>query len=99
VRPGGTLRVVLALPEGWHLTEGAPSVARLEGAGEPVEVVLTSTHLDLSIPSGASRLTLRLLWYACQDEGSCRVRSATYTIPLEVAEGGAERIEVRDPLE
>ena len=95
-RPGATLRVRLELPEGWHLTEGAPSALRVEGGAEPVERRLESPSVDVAVPKGASRLTVRGIYYVCQDAGSCRVRSVVWTIPVAEAADGAERIEATD---
>jgi sugar lactone lactonase YvrE len=94
-----TLRLALDLPLGWHLTEGAPSALRLEGAGEPVERSIAATTTSVELPplrAGPATLTLRLLYYVCRDQGTCRMRSAVLSVPVEAGTAGPPAFDVSD---
>ena len=52
--------------------------------------------MDVAIPKGASSLTVRGIYYVCEDAGACRVRSVVWTIPVAETADGAERIEATD---
>jgi sugar lactone lactonase YvrE len=93
------LTVRLALPEGWHLTEDAPSALRVEGAARvhdaPILGLATTVALG-PLPATASALRVRLLYYVCQDGGSCRFRAAEVTVPDALAAGGGAAVVVAD---
>jgi sugar lactone lactonase YvrE len=105
VKPDIDLEVVvdLQLPEGWKLTEGAPSAVRVEGWGEVVEAPIEELDFRLGVrtPAAAevSELVVRLLYYVCEDEGTCRIRSREFTLPVEIAPDGGEGIPIEDRFE
>lgn len=83
------LVVELALPLGWKLTEGAPSALRVELGAQAQDVAIHAAQTEVMLPAllpGKHEGTLRLLYYVCQDAGSCRVRSVTYPLKLEARE-------------
>ena len=104
VRGGAKLRVVVrvALPAGWHLTEDAPSALRVDGVGaaaeRKIEGLETTVALATPLPATEATATLRvrLLYYVCQDAGTCRVRSLDVTVPLRSSDKGAEAVAVDD---
>jgi sugar lactone lactonase YvrE/thiol-disulfide isomerase/thioredoxin len=87
VRAGkpATLRVRLTLPEGWTLTEEAPSAIRVEGLGPAVGIPVMGTQVSAplpEVPEEGATLRIRLLYYVCREAGSCRIRSADLQVPL-----------------
>ena len=91
--------VRLSLPEGRHLTEGASSVVRIEGVGDPVEEKLTDLATTVSlgaVPAAGGTLRVRLLYYVCQDAGTCRVRSAELLVPLTLDPAAPARLSLTD---
>lgn len=93
------LRVRLDLPAGWHLTEGAPSVVRVDGAEKPVTSAVTATETVVTLPvlaSSATPLRIRALFYVCEDGGSCRIRSIDVTLPVAFDREGATEATVTD---
>ncbi len=96
---GRTLSFRLEIPKGWKLTEGAPSAARLEGPGFQQDVAIKEASLQFELPPlavGERAFTARLLYYVCQDDGSCRVRSVLWEIDLHVQATGAARMAFTD---
>ena len=101
VRAGAALAlsVRLDLPAGWHLTEGAPSALRVEGLGAALTQPVASAETAVSIgpvPAGGATLRVRLLYYVCQDQGTCRIRSADLSVPLTPAADAAAALEIVD---
>ena len=78
---GKSVVLELAFPDGWKLTDGAPSVVRVGGK----DIVLTSARTTLALGPGTHKV--RLLYYVCQDLGTCRVRSVDFELTLEAGEG------------
>jgi thiol-disulfide isomerase/thioredoxin len=93
-----TLRFRLDLPEGWHLTDGAPSVVRVEGLGGAEEQPLEDEGVTVRRPAPAApvQVVLRMLAYVCRDAGSCRLVSRTLTLPLQPAADGPAAVEVSE---
>ncbi len=101
VRSGETtkLTIKLDLPAGWKLTPGAPSALRVEGWGEPVEAKIQGATTTIEMPAvtmAVTAATLRLLYYVCKDEGSCRIRSVDVPLVVMATEKGAVAREVTD---
>ena len=96
------LTMNLQLPLGWKLTEGAPSALRLRLGTKledtPVEGPRTAIRLP-ALPAGRHDLYVRLLYYVCQDQGACRVRSVDYTLRVEAKPSGAEQVALSDAFE
>lgn len=80
---GSEFELVLDLPEGWKLTKGAPSAVRIDGKEQP----LKGTTLKLNLEPGKHRV--QLLYYVCQDAGTCRLRSVDYTVTVTKGVGKA----------
>jgi len=80
---GSAFELVIALPEGWKLTTGAPSAVRVDGRERP----LVSTMLKLALSPGKHRV--QLLYYVCRDAGTCRMRSVEYEVTVTKGEGTA----------
>ncbi len=94
-----SLIVKLTLPDGWKLTPDAPSALRIEGWGETrdVKIESASTTVELPAPAGdVSAATLRLLYYVCEDEGSCRIRSVQFPLVVSTGVKGKATHEVTD---
>ena len=97
-----TLRVSVALPEGWKLTDDAPSTMRVEGVGPVVSMPVTGATVSAplpEVPDGGATLRVRLLYYVCRDVGSCRLRSAELLVPLAPSPDGPDEIAVEDRFE
>jgi DNA-binding beta-propeller fold protein YncE len=94
-----TLRLRLVMPEGWKLTDDAPSAVRVEGlgptVGTPVMGPLVSAPLP-EMPDGGATLRIRLLYYVCREAGTCRVRSADLEVPLVASPDGPVEVSVED---
>ena len=80
---GSEFELALDLPEGWKLTEGAPSAVRIDGKEQP----LKGKTLKLNLEPGKHRV--QLLYYVCQDAGTCRMRSVDYTVTVTKGVGKA----------
>jgi sugar lactone lactonase YvrE len=97
-----SLTMNLQLPLGWKLTAGAPSAMRLRFGTklDDTAILGTSTKITLPVlPVGRHDLHVRLLYYVCEDEGECRVRSVDYTLRVEAKAGGAEQVALSDAFE
>jgi DNA-binding beta-propeller fold protein YncE len=93
------LKVALSLPEGWKLTEDAPSTLRVEGLGPTVTVPILGAAVSAplpEVPEGGATLRIRLLYYACREVGSCRLRSADLSVPLAPSPDGPAEVAVED---
>jgi len=93
------LRVRLELPEGWHMTDGAPSVVRVDGAETPVYTAVTGPVTLVTLPALAANTTqlrVRALFYVCEDGGSCRTRSIDVTLPVVIDREGASEATLTD---
>ena len=92
--------VRLDLPDGWHLTAGAPSALRIEGLGAPVTKSIEGAETAVALPSlsGAAEtsIVVRLVYYVCQEGGSCRIRAVDVTVPLTPVADAAGGIAVQD---
>jgi len=98
---GASVTVSLDLPLGWKLTPGAPSALRFEIGQDVVDMAIAGSTTTLRIPrreAGTLGGVLRLLYYVCQEEGTCRVRSAEIPLTIEVVEGAATPT-IRDVFE
>ena len=62
---------------------------------KPVASAETAVSLG-AVPSGGATLRVRLLYYVCQDQGTCRIRSADLTVPLIPAADAAAALEIVD---
>jgi DNA-binding beta-propeller fold protein YncE len=106
IAPGeGRIRVAVALPFGHHLTEGAPSgyKVEIEGAALKVEAPTGSVAAaEFAVPyvatEGMGSVTLEVTLYHCGVEGICQVRTVAWRVPIEVREGGASTVEIKDRL-
>ena len=85
-----TIELKLELPIGWKLTEGAPSALRLEIGETITNAAILSLDTPFRIPvlaEGQYEGRLRLLYYVCQDDGGCHVRSVEMPLSIEAAQG------------
>ena len=99
VGAAATLRVRIDLPEGWHLTEDAPSSLRIDGLAKSISSAVSEVETVVALPVLASDVTslrVRALFYVCRDGGSCRVRSIDVTVPISFAADGATEATVTD---
>ena len=91
--------VRIALPEGWKLTPGAPAAARLEVADVHREAAIEGSEAMLLLPAlaaGEHQVTVRLLYYACQDAGTCRVRSVSWKLLVTAGPEGRDALVLSD---
>jgi thiol-disulfide isomerase/thioredoxin len=87
----------LALPKGWKLTAGAPAVLRIEIPGDglnpatvrdtAIQGLTTKAEIPAPTKTGEQQVKVRVLYYACQDDSGCRVRSLEYSLRLIVGDG------------
>lgn len=83
------LTVKLSLPDGWKLTEGAPSQMRIEVGKHVQDLPIQGVSTEAALPSllpGTHQGALRLLYYVCEDAGTCRIRSVTYVLKIDARE-------------
>jgi len=104
VRAGVSLPISIEvrLPEGWHFTEGAPAAARLEIGGTVVDAGVRNGQAVLAagkLAPGRHEIVVRLLYYACQAEGDCRVRSVSWKLILTAKAEGKEALLLSDTFE
>ena len=101
-----SLKVSLALPEGWKINDLAPMSYWLDAtaASGPVDrtklgrrkLDTPAAEFDVAIPvtgEGEDEVTVSLNYYYCQhgDKGVCKTGSVVFTVPVKVAgEGSAE---------
>ncbi len=96
-----TLNVRLELPAGWKINPAAPMRYQVSKAGEAGPFAdLSADWLKVNPPkssfsvpltvrgSGDERLTIRTVYYYCQEggEGLCKVGSVAWTIPVSVSD-------------
>ncbi|MDJ0521814.1 MAG: thioredoxin-like domain-containing protein [Planctomycetota bacterium] len=94
--------MTLAMPPGWKLTEGAPSMLRVRMGAKLIDKAVSGavTVFEIpALPAGRHQLDVRLLYYVCQDDGACRVRSVDFTLRLEAKDGGPGRLGLSDAFE
>jgi len=104
VRAGVSLpiSVEVRLPEGWHLTPGAPSAARVEVGGQAVDAGVREGRAVLAmgkLTPGRHEIVVRLLYYACRDRGDCRVRSVSWKLILTARAEGKNAVHLSDTFE
>jgi len=87
---GKEVLLELALPEGWKLTEGAPSALQVDGK---TRALGRTTQLALA----PGRHELRLLYYVCQEAGTCRMRAVDFELTLEAGEGTVSLRDIFEP--
>jgi thiol-disulfide isomerase/thioredoxin len=92
-----SLVVRLELPEGWALTEGAPSVLRVEVGETVTDARIAAREVSVLLPTleaGTREGRLRLLYYVCREGGECRVRSVDVPLAVEVVPGAPAAVVV-----
>jgi hypothetical protein len=93
--------LALDLPQGWKLTEGAPSAVRIEIGTTVTDAAIAGARSEVVLPSleeGTLGGRLRLLYDVCQDAGQCRMRSVSVPLTVEVV-AGAKTPVLRDRFE
>ncbi len=93
VRAGAKVPVTitLRLPDGWKLTEGAPSAMRVRIGAKSANVAVSTLNPSVALPAltpGRHDVHVRVLYYVCQDDGDCRVRSVYWKLDVTASEAG-----------
>ncbi len=103
VREGkATLRLKLSLPRGSKLAAGAPSQFRVlvvEGGAKPERTGGRIDTTEISVPldvSAKGKLVVQALYYHCQGESTCSVRSASWEIVITPSASGGDAIDLVD---
>jgi len=72
---------------------------RIEGLGPVVTLPILDSAVSAplpEVPEGGATLRVRLLYYACREVGSCRLRSADLSVPLAPSPDGPAEVAVED---
>ena len=107
ISPGtNSLRIGLVMPPDFKLNEDAPSKIEIEliGAvapGEGFEAKLRGTSFPAEVPvtasEGSGTVGIHFVLYYCREgeEKLCFIKEGRYSLPVNVVEGGRDRLEVK----